>query len=237
MNRFTKYLSLLLAILLVAAGTCLVVSAAYEPASYDEPDPGYDPDYTDPVTTEDPVYDPAPYQERWDDPDYVYDGGDGSSSAGSVKDANTLIDIKEIDKNDIKASQWSKITLSEESAKASSSSDNDNFRKSGLKTDDSSEATQDDRGWILWVGIGLIALALLCILYFVIATVKSKKQTERDIRHNSGSHGSGGSGGAGGSRATDRRSSGHYADGYEASTRRGSKADTGEVYVPRRATK
>lgn len=205
-----------------------------------EPDPGYSDDPnapaenggsdTDPAETpqyfyddEDPLWfgDPADYS-------YNYNSGDNNVSAGSVSDSTKLFDTSGMDRADVTPNKWTDITLDEKTTKAGGSF-------SAIK----SNTAKDDNGqWILYLGYALVILAVLGILYFITATVSARKQNARELRHNAG---------AGSSSAytklektesgsKSKSSSGHYADGYDNySSRKDSKADTGEVYVPRRA--
>ena len=222
-----------------------------EPADPVDPDPGYSEEPADPVdpdpgysdgsggtdTTgetpqyfnddEDPLWygDPADYS-------YNYDSNSNNASAGSVSDSTKLFDTSGSSKVDTTPNKWTNITLDEKTAKSSAGS------FSAIK----SNTDKNDNGqWILYLGYALVILSLLGILYFIVATISARKQNAREIRHNSG---------AGSSEAytkldkpepqksknDSRRSAGHYADGYEGySSRKASKADTGEIYVPRRA--
>ena len=241
MKKSMKYLVLLLALLFVVTGSVMVASAAPDGgASEDEPvwtdDPDTDPD---PYYEDDPVtgYDDDPL---WygDEPDHAY-SSDGSGTAGSVSDANTLTKTSDINAADIAPNEWSAITIDVESTKKDTTSSK-SF--ASIKTDDSVDPN-DNGQWILWLGCGLIALSVLGILYFIVATLSARKKAERERRHNGAN--------AAPTRAAASRASsepkkasrssgshtGHFADDGKKVSRRSSKADTAEVYIPRRASK
>ena len=269
MKKFTlKYLSLLLAILFVIAGTVMVAHATgdggddsgeiYEPVDPDpidsgdpvDPDPidSGDPVDPDPIDSGDPV-DPDPIDSgSGDDPVYVDPGpavvdddpiwygdasnydynstGNNEQSAGSVSDSTSLFNSSRTSSEDVKPNAWTNITLDEKTVTKTSTGSFSAIKDNTSKNDNGQ--------WIKYLGYLLIALSVLGILYFIVATVSARKQNRREIRHNadtrSETH-----------RFTEpehpaRRTTGHYADGYEGKTsRRSSKSDTGEVYVPRRA--
>ena len=109
----------------------------------------------------------------------------------------------------------------------------------------SNTEVQDNGDWILYLGYALLALAALGILYFIIATIAhrsaAKKEAARmERRRGSSPYRSE----AARMEQRERREAGsgqrtsRYADenpGY--SRRTSSRADTDEVYIPRRATK
>lgn len=247
MNKWKKYLSVLLAMLFIVAGTIMVAYADETPdepttSPTDEPISGEEPTYVeDPNNIEDNTEVDSGYDGGWDTTefsDWSDYSGDGSRVVGSV-DVDPLANTKELSENDVKPETWSNISISQKELKEIQEVGAAGSFKELQKTpEDDGSDEKDDGGWILWLGYGLIVLAVLCIIYFIVSTVNAKKQAERERRHNSGS---GGSGSAGGSRSAERRSGeqhgGHYADGYDANSRRGSKANTGEVYIPRRAVK
>ena len=191
-----------------------------------EQEPAY---YVEPDYSEDPIW-------YGDASDYDYNTGDNDRAAGSVSDTTQLFDTKVTNEADVAPNAWTNIALDEKSVSKGAGS------FSSIKADSSGG---DNGYWILIVGYILIGLAVLGILYFIVATVSARKANQRERRHNAGSHASdsytsvdalseldeSASG-----KTTSRRTTGHYADGYDSySSRRASRADTGEIYIPRRA--
>ena len=194
-----------------------------------DPDPGY----SDPVDTDpDPGYDEPVYQDDplWygDNSDRDYNTGDNDRAAGAVSDITTLYNTSGISSEEVAPNKWTNIALDEKTVSTGSGS------FSAIKTN---TAKNDNGQWILYVGYLLIALSVLGILYFIIATISARRMNERERRHNGHNDDTAVSAAETKDEAkTSRRTTGHYADGYESySSRRASKADTGEIYVPRRA--
>ena len=162
---------------------------------------------------------------------YDYNTGDNNKAAGSVSDSTSLFNTSGTPKADVAPNTWTDITLDEKTVNSDAGSFS--FIQTNTAKDDNGE-------WILYLGYGLVALSVLGILYFIVATISANRQNQREIRHSSGR-------GASESytkldtketsgRTASRHSAGRYADGYESySSRRSSKSDTGEVYVPQRA--
>ena len=216
-----------------------------DPVYTDDPNYTGDPEYTDPDTqsgdgdTDTGSDDYYQYFTDDDDPlwygdpaDYgYYNSGDNDVSAGSVTDTTQLFHTSGTNRDDVAPNAWTEIKLDEKTASAGSGS------FSSIK---SNTAKNDNGQWILYLGYALVILAVLGILYFITATVSARKQNRRAIRHSAGA----GSSATyttlekperGGKSSGSARSTGRYADGYEGySSRRASKADTGEIYVPRR---
>ena len=185
-------------------------------------DPYYNPGYVDNGNQEDPMY--------WGDSGSNNTNQD-QGSAGSVSDKTTLYDTSDIDNKDLEENQWSDIELNESKTTAAGTTD---FTQ--MQTD---TATEDNGDWMLYVGLGLIGLAFLGIVYFIVATVQAKKRNDRrsaaerqrrenpsrDPRQPSRSS----------ERPAPRQERGHYSDGYTAARRKtSSRSDTDEVYLPRR---
>ncbi|MBQ3417419.1 MAG: hypothetical protein IJH32_06265 [Ruminococcus sp.] len=184
-------------------------------------DPYYNPGYVDNGSQEDPMY--------WGDSGENTNQDQGS--AGSVSDKTTLYDTSDIDNKDLEENQWSDIELNESKTTAAGTTD---FTQ--MQTD---TTTEDNGDWMLYVGLGLIGLAFLGIVYFIVATVQAKKRNDRrsaaerqrrenpsrDSRQPSRSS----------DRPASRQERGHYSDGYTAARRKtSSRSDTDEIYLPRR---
>ena len=201
----------------------------------DEPVDGGDPDTS--WYDDDPIW-------YGDASNYDYNTGDNNQAAGSVSDSTNLFDTSASDNADVVPNAWTNITLDESSAKSKSGS----ASFSSIKTN---TASSDNGQWILYLGYGLVALSVLGIMYFIVATVSARQQNRRELRHNTGAGASDAytkldqsadSKNASakkptGSRSSGQHGAGRYGDGFDSgySSRRSSKADTGEVYVPRRA--
>ena len=198
------------------------------PQIEDTPDDGYDgeTDYEEPVQYEE---DPIAYG---DNSDYDYNSGDNDRDAGSVSDSTSLIATSGTKPEDVAPNKWSKITLDVNSKDV----------EGGFGDIKKDTSTENNGKWLLLLGYTLIALSVLGIMYFVVATISARKHNRRERRHNTDTSSS--------TRkytSIDKESikptkrtgsSGHYADGFDssASSRRFSRtADTGEIYVPRRA--
>ena len=191
-----------------------------------DPDPGYseepvysDPVYTDPGYSEDPLW----YGDN-SDRDY----GDTEGAAGSVSDSTKLFDTKSKTDAEVAPITWKNITLNESTTKSGSGSFSSIKASTGSTNNTKSNI-------ILFIGYILIALSVLGILYFIIATVSASKQNRRERRHNAHNADYYESQRFADEPKTSQRTAGHYVDGYDGYSRRSSKADTGEVHVPRRA--
>ncbi len=259
MKKTLKYLSLVLAALFIIAGSTLVAFAddppagdppvtpdpvvdpepvvdpqpVIEPDPYIEPDPGsYTPDdggsgntgtgtgdgdnYTGNYTTTDDYY------RNTDDP-LVYSFGDDANvnrpsasdeAAGSVTSKTKLYDSNGISDKDAAPNKWSEITLDEKKTTTTGVTD-----FSSIKNDTNRNARHYD--WLIYVGYALIGLSVLGIIYFIIATaVQRKADRELEAREP----------------RTETRRTSRFADEDTYRPRKVSaKADTDEVYVPRRA--
>lgn len=273
MKKSMKFISLLLAVVFLIAGTVMIASADEEtgggsggdtpidtpvdpnPTPVD-PDPTpVDPDPTpvDPNPTPDP--DPNPTPDPDPNPDYTgggtvdggsttddggstytpsnnddpvffgdasqydYNTGNSEASAGSVKQQTNLYNTSGLSDSEVAPNKWSEITLDEKTT----SVPNANASFASIKNNTGRE---DDSQWILFLGYALIALAVLGILYFIIATVTARSANKKRMQMQA-------------ERA--------YAPAPEESVKRTShaqnaprhrasaKADTGEIYVPRRS--
>ena len=203
---------------------------------YAEPDPGSN-SYTDP----NPVYEaPAYYEEEeplwYGESDYSI--SDNDSSAGSISDTTKLYESKGTSDTDVAPNKWTNIALDEKSVKGNKAQ---SF--SGIQDDTS---TNDNGEWMLYLGYILIALSILGILYFIVATISARKENQRERRHSAGSHASAAYTSidalsslddAAAGKTTSRHAADRYGDGYTSAPRRrvSSRADTGEIYIPRRA--
>ena len=222
-----------------------------------DPGAGEDPAYTDPGSGDDSAYvDPGSGDDSYVEPDPGYDTpiyyeeeeplwygesdysvSDNDGAAGSVSDTTKLYESKGTSDADVAPNQWTNIALDEKSVKNSGAQ---SF--SGIQDD---TAAADNGEWMLYLGYILIALAVLGILYFIVATISARKENQRERRHSAGFHASAAytsidalssldDSAAG--RTTSRHAADRYGDGYTGSPRRvSSRADTGEIYVPRRA--
>lgn len=196
---------------------------------------GYENNNSDSSGNSGVYYDPEPIS-------YGYDTGSSSEvvTSDSVTSNSELIQTPSKSSADIAPEKWSDITPPDVNTVKNESGD---INFSSIKNNTSKK---DDSYWILYLGYALIGLSVLGILYFIIASIvssKAAKKAERMERR----------------RATSRPA---YYGGYEdeapqwqepsvpekrtsrfadepsgRSRRASSKADTGEVYVPRRVAK
>ena len=163
----------------------------------------------------------------------VSDNGQ-TSSAGSAITNTPLYNTSGISAEEVAPNEWSEIVLDEKTVKTGVA----DF--SSIKTN---TETQDNGDWILYVGYVLLGLSVIGILYFIIATIAARKRAQKEERLERRRASSPARSEAA-RMERDPRSSGsaqrssRYADeapGY--SRRTSAKADTDEVYVPRRAAK
>ena len=94
----------------------------------------------------------------------------------------------------------------------------------------------NDMVWLPYLGYALVALSVIGILYFIIATVSQKKKKAQAY---AGGYTDNSAASADNAKQSGKKSKskGRYADGYDdgySATRKGSKADTGEINLPRR---
>lgn len=155
------------------------------------------------------------------------------STTGSISSQTTLYNTSGISEDDVKPNEWSDITLDEKAVTTGVA----DF--SSIKTN---TEKQDNGDWILYLGYVLLALSVLGILYFVISTLAQRRADKaaaaRERRRSSAPARST----AARMEERERRASNtsaprtsRYADEYSGRARRvSSKADTGEIYVPRR---
>ena len=158
------------------------------------------------------------------------------SAAGSV--SSSLYNSSGMSAEDAKPNEWSDITLDEKSVQTGVT----DF--SSIKEN---TKVEDNGHWILYVGYALLGLSVLGILYFIIATIAHRnavKKAERlERRRSSSASRSAAARMEEDERYDDyeeapRRRTSRYADDDEGYySRRSSRSDTGEVYVPRRAAK
>lgn len=225
-----------------------VYSEPIDDPVYSEPvdDPAYsvpvdDPIYSQPV--DDPSYSEPDYsgnsnQYYDDDPiwygdasNYDYNtSGDNNAAAGSVSSKTSLYNTSGLSAEEAAPNEWSEITLDEKSVKTGVA----DF--SAIK---SNTRTEDDSQWILYLGYLLIILSVLGVLYFIVATLAARKANQKAERMERRY-------GTAPSRSTvakteERERRAERADAprtprYTDKPRHVSaKADTGEVYIPRRA--
>lgn len=167
---------------------------------------------------------------------YVY----SDETAGSVSNStNVLYNSSGISAAEAAPNEWSDIKLNEKTVTTGVA----DF--SSIKTNTSSE---DNGQLILYLGYILIGLSVLGILYFIIATIAHRKAYNNiAARENARANYYGGAHsqaakmnererGSSAAQRSSQRSISHYNDEIKAYNRRvSSKANTGEVYVPRRA--
>ncbi len=155
---------------------------------------------------------------------------DNDRNAGKI-DA-TLYDAK-VDKS-IKAQKWENLDVpGSGDVKLNSGSADGDVSFASMKANNK---IGDDMGYIPYIGVVLVALAVLGILYFIVATITQRKNKQTagayaddqiDAPAKSDKNSKSGKSGRTIRYADD------YDDGYSA-TRKGSKADTGEIHLPRR---
>ena len=224
MKKSMKFISLLLAVVFLIAGTVMIASADEEtggdtpidtpvdPNPTPDPDPTpvdpdptpVDPDPTpvDPDPTPDPDPNPTPdpdpnpdytgggtvdggstYTPSYtDDPvffgdasQYDYNTGNSEASAGSVKQQTNLYNTSGLSDSEVAPNKWSEITLDEKTT----SVPNANTSFASIKNNTGRE---DDSQWILFLGYALIALAVLGILYFIIATITARSANKKRMQ-------------------------------------------------------
>lgn len=250
MTNIKKTLSIFLVLILAISLFSFTVFASNEVNSpeIDPETPQVEP--VDPVQPTDPQ--PQEYEQEIIDYDYEGNGNDGfvenfvnpddnaAQSGEVVADNNTekLYDTSDIDANALKENTWSDISLTTQKV------DNDDAGDFTAITENNEKG--DNSTWILYTGIVLIAVSLLGILYFVAATVsyrkKLKKLRAREMRNNQRRP-----------NPTSRQRISSDVDSYHSrvntnerprsystsprlsnSDKRRMKADTAEVYIPRR---
>lgn len=193
--------------------------------------------------------------------------GDNDRDAGSIDAPQYSVRVGSSD--NIKAQQWENLDMPNDQSNIklnSGSADGDvNFGKAGLK--DNAQGS-DNMQWAPYLGVVLVALAVLGILYFIVATITQRRSGRSYQPQPAGAYADGyGSaprrsssesrGYSTDSRAGRSSSRGYYpetriasaddfkrenlsrsrsrtTDGYSPSSRRGAKADTGEINLPRR---
>ena len=161
---------------------------------------------------------------------YVY----SDETAGSVSKNNTLYSSSGISAADAAPNAWSDIKLDEKTVKTGVA----DFSSIKANTE-----TADNGQWILYLGYLLLALSVLGILYFIIASIAQRNAYKTaSARESRAAYSAAPRSQAARMNERDRRASAsqrsinRYNDDIKAYNRRvSSKADTGEVYVPRRA--
>ena len=155
-------------------------------------------------------------------------------SAGAVSSSTPLYNTSGMSAADAEPNEWSDIVLDEKTVKTG---------VADFSTIKSNTETQDNGDWILYLGYALLALAGLGILYFIIATIAHRKAVRKAERLERRRASSPARSEAARMDAKDRRAASpsgrtsRFADESTYSRRVSSRADTDEVYVPRRAAK
>ena len=169
---------------------------------------------------------------------YVVDSTE--SAAGSV--SSSLYNSSGMSAEDAKPNEWSDITLDEKTVQTGVT----DF--SSIKENTKEE---DNGNWILYLGYILLGLSGLGILYFIIATIAHRNAVKKAERLENRRRNSSSPSHSAAARMEERerldeyedeaprRRRSRYADEDDdlGRSRRGSRSDTGEVYVPRRAAK
>ncbi|MBQ3264330.1 MAG: hypothetical protein IJH07_01000 [Ruminococcus sp.] len=155
-------------------------------------------------------------------------------SAGAVSSNTPLYNSSGMSAAEAAPNEWSDIVLDEKTVKTGVS----DF--SAIK---SNTEVEDNGDWILYLGYALLALSALGILYFIVATIAHRKSVRKAERMERRRASSPARSDAARMEAGDRRAAAasgrtsRFADDSSYSRRTSSRADTGEVYVPRRAAK
>ncbi len=170
-----------------------------------------------------------------DSPLYYGDAQNYDYNSSSDNDRNAgKIEAKQYDAQvdpSIKAQKWENLDVpgSDKDIKLNSGSADGDVSFKEMKANNSKG---DDMGYIPYIGAALVALAVLGILYFIIATVTQRKKKEQYAQA-SGAYASNPNSDKPAKKSRAIRYADDYDDGYS-STRKGSKADTGEIHLPRR---
>lgn len=133
-----------------------------------EPTYAPDPGVVETPTTENYVEPDATDEYYYYDEDEMVNNIDGT--AGNVSDYTDLYDTSDFDESALEQSKWDDIALD------ISEAEGDAMDFSAIKENTSKE---DDGEWIIYTGVILIGLALIGILYFIIATATYKKKLKR----------------------------------------------------------
>lgn len=179
---------------------------------------------------EDPIY-------YGDASNYDYNtSGDNDRDAGSVD--TQLYDAKVDTSDNIKAQKWENVEVPGNNLKVNSGSTGGDV---SFKTMKANTGSGDDMAWVPYLGMVLIALAVLGILYFIVATVSQRSVKGQPAKVNADNVRGAETRIASADefkrenlRNSKKRRSDDYADGYSPASRRGAKADTGEIRLPRR---
>ena len=209
------------------------VDSSAQDSGYDS---GYDSNQNDSDYNSD---NSSQYQYIDDSPLYYGDAGNYDYNSSSDNDRSAgKIDAEQypatVDKT-IKAQKWENLEIpgTKKDVKLNSGSADGDVSFASMK---SNNASGDDMGFIPYLGIALVAMAVLGILYFIIATVSARKAYATATSSNGrGDKTASASSAPRKSKKTGKntRYADDYDDGYSA-TRRGSKADTAEIHLPRR---
>lgn len=180
------------------------------------------------------VYEEDPFY-YGDTSNYNYSDYYDDSAIGSISSNTTLYNSSGMSEEEAAPNKWSDITLDEKSIKAGIS----DF--SAIK---SNTEASDNGDWILYLGYVLIALSILGVLYFVFATLAYRKAAQkaarRERRHSSAPAHTAAAKADENKRRTSSNAqrTSRFADEAPSHSRRSSsKADTGEIYIPRRTAK
>ena len=261
MKRSLRFIALILSALFLIAGTMTVVCYADEPVDQQPVEqpvnsvPAEDPA---PVVDPEPVNDPVPAEEpqNVDNNSGVDNGYDNSSGSGYInEEPNYYVENSDPMYYGDASNYDYNANVHQDVPAGAVSSQTTLYNSSGMSAEDAapnewSDIVLDEKtvktGVADFVGYVLLGLSALGILYFIVATIvhrkKAKKEAARMERRRSSSPAR-----SEAARMEERerresasaRRTSRFADenpgGY--SRRASSRADTDEVYIPRRAAK
>lgn len=152
-----------------------------ETPSYEEPssevpssdDPSIDPSSEEPTAT--PSSEEVSTEPQYTPPEFSNADSDGFENDNQITNEVTdKVEMYETKKSDaaLKESKWSNISL--DTSKAPKKGEIQDFKS--IKENNSKE---DNGGYILYIGYILIALAVIGIIYYIIATVTYRKKLNK----------------------------------------------------------